>query len=62
MVSEKDGVKMIIALQKSMGIEESEESALAGWRAMTAFDQSQTELAYQAVVLRDPNVRIIGRR
>ena len=44
---EKQGVKMIQALQLMAGVTESDEDALEGWRKMSQEDRKQTEAAYQ---------------
>lgn len=45
--SEKKGIKMIQALQKMAGIDESEARALAGWRGLSNSEQEETKIAYQ---------------
>ncbi len=47
--AESKGMKMIQALQAAAGITESDEAALAGWRAMTAGEQEQTRMAHHMV-------------
>lgn len=44
---EKQGIKMIQALQLMAGIAESDEEALKGWRKMSQEDREQTEAAYK---------------
>jgi hypothetical protein len=39
---ERDGVKMIQALQRFIGIDESEEHALRGWRRMAEWERERT--------------------
>lgn len=50
---EREGVKMIVFLQKLDGTDESEKTALAGWRKMGEHDREQTRLAYRAL---NPNL------
>jgi hypothetical protein len=44
---EKKGVKMIQHLQKMAGIDEPFDVALAGWRAMSPYEKTQTIAAYK---------------
>lgn len=46
---EQEGVKAIIALQKSAGITETEEQARRGWKSMTPHQREQTLLAFKIV-------------
>lgn len=43
---QKEGVEMILFLQSTVGIEESEEDALKGWEAMTDMEKESTRSAY----------------
>ena len=46
MLRDDQGTMAIIALQKMVGLDETEESALAGWRRMSSHEKKATENAY----------------
>jgi len=53
-VEEEKGIIAIISLQGLVKIKESEEDALAGWRAMTAKQQQQTLSLYKELFGKKP--------
>lgn len=46
MLSEKQGIKAIIALQAVAGIVESEEQAKEGWNGFSDYEKANTEAAH----------------
>ncbi len=49
MLSDEQGIKAIQALQKTVGITETEEQAKRGWNLLTDNGKTQTELAHKMV-------------
>ena len=49
MLTEEQGVKAIIALQATVGIEESEEHAREGWSGFSDSEKEATEQAHKIV-------------
>jgi len=49
MLSEKQGIQAIIALQASGGVTESKEKAKMGWSYMSDHEKTQTEIAHKMV-------------
>ena len=47
MLTEEQGIKAIIELQKAGGVTESEEDAKKGWNAMSDSDKRSTEDAHK---------------
>lgn len=47
MLTEEQGIKAIIALQKIAGITESEEHAKRGWSKLDDYAKEQTEIAHK---------------
>lgn len=46
MLTEEEGIKAIIHLQKIVGIEEAEERARKAWNTFTDREKEQTNIAY----------------
>ena len=46
---ERHGVKMIVYLQKMVGIDEPEDRALSNWRSMRPHSRTMTRITYDAI-------------
>jgi hypothetical protein len=55
MMTEEQGVKAIIALQKFVGVDESEEKERANWRNFKNWEKISTEFAYNVVIANKDN-------
>ncbi len=52
MLSDEEGIKAIIYLQKMVNIEETEESARKGWESFTDEEKEQTEAVYNMLCVK----------
>jgi len=50
MLTEEEGIKAIIHLQKIAGIEEAEERARKAWNTFTDEEKEQTNIAYNMLI------------
>lgn len=48
-ITEEEGIQMIIALQKVVGVKETKKQTRAGWRAMSKLERQQTAMAHKTV-------------